>query len=416
MPRFVRGERDVYRLVRKISEGGMGLVWEAQSNKNRKRHVIVKEPLINGDNDHIKIERMLIEAAILRKINDELTDRTDQAQQLIRNNVVRFVDQLTDPQHPLLMLEFLDGPTMAEAQKGKPLSESIVAQHAFNILRVVHALHLNHVVHRDISPSNFIMNASRGLVLIDFGTSILRRPSNGIDSRSGRIVFKRGYSAPELLEGNSDERTDIFSIGATMFYLLTGKSPGEWMADPRLGLSKAPHEVNSSISRRLSEVVRTSMSPEPARRYQSALQMYEAVRKNLTMQAAPTITLEGVAYELVTEISEIGREHTCDASCTSSGFTPLQVKVHDRKRFIERHHVRLWLESSGECLIQDLKTANRTAIKGAGDKEFRILPPLTKEKLRDGDIVALAYKPSRGPYVNFVFNSERKSSKQGSTS
>jgi len=402
MARIVIGERGEYRLLKRISAGGMGMVWKAESTK-KKRHVIVKEPLINGDNDRIKVERLLFEAAVLRKINDELTDRTDQAQQLIRNNVVRFVDQLTDPEHPFLMLEFVDGPTMT--QKEGPLGDSVVTQFALNILRLVHVLHFNGVVHRDISPSNFIVNAARGLVLIDFGTSILRTSSSWIGLQSGRLIFKRGYSAPELLEGNSDERTDIFSVGATMFYLLTGKSPGEFMADPRLGLNKAPHEINSNVSRRLSEVVRTAMSPEPASRYLSAMQMYDAVRKSLLSQTAPTVTLGGVVYELVTEVAEIGREHTCDANCKSLGFTPLQVKIHDKQRFIERHHVRLWLEASGECLIQDLKTANRTAIKSAGEKEFRILPPLAKEKLLDNDIVALAYKPSRGPHVTFVFNS-----------
>jgi serine/threonine protein kinase len=408
MARVVTCERDEYRFRRKISSGGMGLVWEAESTKKGKHRVIVKEPLIDGDNDQIKIEKLSLEAAILRSINDELNDRNDQAQQVIRDHVVRYVDQLIDPVHPLLVLEFLDGQTVTEAQKGKPLRENLAVQYALNILRVMHALHSRGVIHRDISPDNFVVHPSRGLVLIDFGTSAVIHGSLASTSpRRGRIIFKRGYSAPELLDGNSDERTDIFSVGATMFYLLTGKSPGVFMADPRLGLSKAPHEVNSLVSRRLSEVVRKAMSPEPVRRYQSVPEMYDAVRKGVTEQSAvPTITLGGVVYELVTEVAEIGREHTCDEGCRSAGFTPLQVEVYDPQHFIEKHHVRIWIESSGDCLIQDLRTVNRTAVKGPRNKEFRVLPPLTKEKLENKDTVALAYKPSKGPYVTFVFNSE----------
>lgn len=406
----IRCERDSYRLLKKISAGGMGIVWDGQSTKD-KRHVIVKEPLINGDHDQIKIERLLIEAAVLRAINDELTLLTsDHSQQLIRAHVVRYVDQLTDPDRPVLVLEYLHGSTMSEAYKGKPLDETAMLQQVLSIIKVVLAIHSKGVIHRDISPSNIILNLNRGLVLIDFGTSIVLHGATSSRSfQSGRVVFKRGFSAPELLEARSDERSDIFSVGATMLYLLTGRNPGDFMANSRSGLTRVVNDVNSNVSTATSEIVRIAMSPNPERRFQSAREMLDAVELRLAKKSrvAPNMTLGGVTYELKSEFVDIGREHTCDGSCRSSGHRkPLQIAISDSQRFVEKHHARVWVAASSQCMIEDLQSVNRTAVKrsGTGEGKFEVLHPFEKKELKDNDVIALAYSSKRGPYVTLVFH------------
>jgi serine/threonine protein kinase len=402
---LVRCERDSYRLIKKVSTGGMGIVWQAQSAKN-KRRVIVKEPLIDEHHDQIKIERLLIEAAVLRTINDELGLQTaDQNQQLMRTHVVRYVDQLTDPAHPLLVLEYLDGPSLSQAYAGKPVGEGALQQ-TLTLLRVIEAIHSNGVIHRDISPNNIILTADRGLVLIDFGTSIILRGAISSKSfQSGRIVFKRGFSAPELLEGRSDARSDVFSVGATMFYLLTGKNPGDFMSQNEL--TKDASELNPSISRAASEIVRTAMSPNPETRFQTAREMADAIESQGAKhrEQIPTITIGGILYELRSDFVDIGREHSCGPDCKSLGYNkPVQVRIADPQKYIEKHHARIWVASSGKCFIEDLRTTNRTAIK-RGREGFRIISSSVRESLQDRDIVALAYNPARGPYVSFTFNS-----------
>jgi serine/threonine protein kinase len=387
----------------------MGTVWVAQPTKSE-RQVVVKEALINRQNDMVKIERLLVEAAILRTVNDELTLLTsDENQQVIRAHAVGYVDQLTDPAHPLLVLEYVEGPTLSLMCGGKPLKQSIALRHISDLLKVVEALHSKGLIHRDISPSNIILNPVQGIVIIDFGTSLLIRGTESKRSPSGRVVFKRGFSAPELLDARSDIRSDIFSVGATIFYILTGRNPADFSSKSGHRLTKALREVNPETSTWLSDLVSTAMSPEPERRFRSAAEMRSTMEAHLAPRPshAPRITLAGSVYELNAELVDIGREHSCDESCNPPRSSKvLQIRITDPERFIEKHHARIWVDDSGECSIEDLRSANRTAIRHAGGPQqgFKVLTPFAKEKLQHEDIVALAYSPSRGPYVSFVLS------------
>jgi len=257
----------------------MGVVWKAESTK-KGRGVVVKEPLISADHDDIKIERLLIESAVLRTINDELTLLTsDLSQRTIRKHSVRFVDQYGDPFRPLLVLELLDGPTMNSAYRGRPLDEKRALREMARLLAVVEALHSAGVVHRDISPGNVILHPKRGPVLFDFGASIFLRGKKETTASGDRVVFKRGYSAPELLNGRSDERTDVFSAGATMLFLLTGKSPTDLGPEPSSDLIDRVCK-SRGFSDEITQILCTAMSLEPKERYRSAAEMLRAVQNS----------------------------------------------------------------------------------------------------------------------------------------
>jgi serine/threonine protein kinase len=404
----IRGERDSYELVRKLSEGGMGVVWEAVSNAG-KRKVVVKGPLLDGHNDRIKIERLLMEAAVLRAINDELAEQAEDVnQRIIRSHVVRYVDQLTDPIHPILVLEHVDGTSMSIAHRGKPAGEELAIRYGLDLVRIVKALHSKGVIHRDISPDNLILNPMRGMVLIDFGTSVMQTSARHSQHRE-RIVFKRGYSAPELMRGVPDTKSDVFSAGATMFYFLTGRNPADFVSDSKQEYQFCPKDVNSDISASLSEIVRIATTGDSGKRFESAAAMLAALettreRKAKPIQSAPRIILGGNLIELRGDCVEIGRAHTCDAECKSSGHKiPLQIPIRDNSRFVEKHHVRITIGTSRDCWIEDLQTTNRTATKSSAAPTFEVLTPLTKRRLLDGDTVALVYSPTRGPYITFVF-------------
>ena len=126
----------------------------------------------------------MFESAILRYVNDEMNQPiSDSYQHLIRRHVVRYVDRSEDPITPLLVLEFVEGRTMNDVFREKPLAENIATQYTAILLKVVTALHARGIVHRDISPSNIILS-KRGLVLVDFGTCQTLLPIVG----TGRLV------------------------------------------------------------------------------------------------------------------------------------------------------------------------------------------------------------------------------------
>ena len=384
----------------------MGIVWEAQSSLGRR--VVVKSPLINHDHDAIKIERLLIEASVLRRLNDE--HPSAEIDELVRAHVVRYVDQLPNESFPFLVTEYLSGQPVNQVYDRKPLGERYAIQQVLALLRTLKLIHSRGVIHRDISPSNILTEGERGMVLIDFGTSIVLNGEMSLrSSQSGRIVFKRGYSAPELLQGNSDARCDVFSVGATMFYLLTGRSPADFMRSSADGLMKMPRDLNSKISIEAFEVIRRAVSPDPANRFQTADEMIRAVEANPTFKEATlsALTIGGVVYELRPGFVDVGRNHVCDAECKTLGFNkPLQVRIVDPQKYIEKHHARIWISPTGECSIEDLRTANRTAIKH-GKSTFKVIPPSTREPLSDQDVVGLAYTQNRGPYMTFMFTQGR---------
>lgn len=404
---IVECERGSYRLQNRIQTGGMGVVWEAESITS-KRRVIVKEPLLNGDGDQIKIDRLIAESSILRNLNEELSPGSKN-QQAIYQHVVRYLDETTDSTHPLLVLEFVDGPSLGIICKGRPFPEKIVIQHFTNLLNAVVMLHERGIIHRDLSPSNLILNPMRGIVLIDFGTSILVDPREKAGLlRSRRVVFKDGYSAPELLDGLSDQRSDVFSLGATLFFLLTGRNPLEFTPRREKGLTKSPHQIDSRVSEQISEIVQRALSPDYEKRFPSAAAMLQAVGHAPLERTSKkqTLTIGGVIYELTPEYVDIGREHLCDRACRSLGYErPPEIQIPDPQKFIEKHHARILVDRSGKCMLKDLRSVNHTALRRRKDKAFRILGD-SEETLEDGDELALVYKPEKGPYVTLAFRAK----------
>lgn len=396
---IIECERGTYRLLRQIREAGMGIVWEAESTDG-KRHLIVKEPQVKNGDRRIAVERLIFESVVLRSINDEMSrQRSDSYEQLIRQHVVRYVDRSNTPATPLLILEFVDGKSMADMLRDNPIAENLAVQYTASLLKVVAALHLRGIIHRDISPTNIILNPKRGLVLIDFGTCQVLQPISGAPPpRYGTVILKRGFSAPELLRGLSDERSDIFSAAATLFYMLMGKSPD---FSNSKSLAKNIHALNKKVSKTVSAIVEKAMSPNPEQRFQSAIAMLAAIDE--TSAKGPRIIMGDFTFELKPGSIDIGREHACDSSCKSLGFKhPPQIRIADSQNFIERHHVRIWLESDERCFIEDMKSVNHTAVKSVTGR-VQILNAFEKVELCENDIVALGYSTVRGPYSTFRF-------------
>jgi serine/threonine protein kinase len=315
--------------------------------------------------------------------------------------VVRYVDCSDDPTNPLLVLEFVEGRTMNNVFKETPIAENIATQYAASLLNIVTALHSKGVIHRDISPSNIILSPTRGLVIIDFGTCQILRPIEGAQPpRYGKVIVKRGFSAPELLQGMSDERSDIFSVGATLLYLLTGKNPSDFTSNSE-DLKTNLHSLGGRISNIVANIVNVAMSPDPNQRFQSAAAMSAALKE--TGAKGPRITIGDFTFELKADCTDVGRDHDCDSGCESLGFKhPPQIRIADPQKYIEKHHVRIWLENDGRCFVEDLKSQNRTVVKSKTG-ELKVLNPLEKIELHDGDVVGLAYSPTRGPYSTFKF-------------
>jgi serine/threonine-protein kinase len=135
--------------------------------------------------------------------------------------------EVTEDGAPFLVMELLEGESLADRLRSRgPLAAEEVFRYAEQILDVLAAAHAAGIVHRDIKPDNLFLLRDGRVKVLDFGVARLRqRNAPGTPTRTGALIGTVAYMAPEQVSGRSDldGRADIFSVGATMFRLITGQ-------------------------------------------------------------------------------------------------------------------------------------------------------------------------------------------------
>ncbi|MEN9228946.1 MAG: serine/threonine-protein kinase [Gloeomargarita sp. HHBFW_bins_205] len=148
-------------------------------------------------------------------------------------------DYFTAPPYFYMVQEFVDGPTLqAEVREKGPYEEGAVKQFLRQILPVLQYIHQQGVIHRDIKPANIIRRRTDGvLVLIDFGAvkQVGQIPTDADNELTQFAIGTAGYAPPEQLAMRPVYASDIYALGGTCLYLLTGKSPKELETDPQTG-------------------------------------------------------------------------------------------------------------------------------------------------------------------------------------
>ena len=177
-----------------------------------------------------------------------------------------------------LVMDYVDGHTLEEIniqhirRTGRPLPEAQVLDWVLPICEALDALHRQPtpIIHRDVKPANIKLTRHGIPILIDLGLAKLYNA--GTQTIGAALAFTPGYAPPEQYQasGATDQRTDIYGMGATLFYLLTGYQPTE--APARLGphALPAPRALNPSLSPAVETVILKAMALDPAGRQQSA--------------------------------------------------------------------------------------------------------------------------------------------------
>jgi serine/threonine protein kinase len=237
-----------YRIADVIGEGGMGRVFRAHDAKlGRDVAIKIIEIGLGGTDGSKQRERFAREARA--------------AARLAHPNIVAVHD--VDAEVGYLVMDLVDGKSLAElGQAPPPMVRSIAEQ----VLSALDAAHAAGVIHRDVKPSNVIVDASGKATLVDFGVA---RLVDAEMTRTGEAIGTPAYMAPEQLRGAAvDERTDLYGLGATLYEVVTGdrmvafESPGEAaMAKLAASCPKDPA---------LADVIAKCLRGEPAARYGSA--------------------------------------------------------------------------------------------------------------------------------------------------
>src|SRR2546423_4712905 len=274
-----------YRIVRKLGEGGMGVVYAAEDERLR-REVAIKTIREAGDSS--AREPFIREAGA--------------AASLSHPNVCQLFDIGDDEGKPFLVMELLEGEALADALKRGALPTAEALRVALAVLTALDALHARGFIHRDLKPSNVFLT-KHGVKLLDFGLAreasaaavssdaTTMQPGDAPLTIAGMIVGTPRYMAPEqLLSAPVDGRTDLFAAGALLFEMVSGKPAFD--DDNTMRLFHAvvyeapPNLAGSAAIAALNRIVHRAMAKRPDDRYPSAAAMAKDLREVMLISDA----------------------------------------------------------------------------------------------------------------------------------
>lgn len=246
-----------YFVLKKIGGGGMGAVYKATDVQQPGRVWAIKEMSLSGSPTPKEraeaIANFQNEAATLHQLN---------------HPNLPTVEQIFQDQHDrhYMVMEFIDGKTLLEhleANGGRPLAETKVLEWAAQLCDVLEYLHdqPTPIIYRDLKPENIMVVTATGcLKLIDFGIVRFYKAGKTKDTVAIGTV---GYAPPEQSAGQTDARSDIYAMAATLHHLLTGRDPkGEtpWVYPPVRQLNPA---ISTKVQAALSQALETDRSKRP---------------------------------------------------------------------------------------------------------------------------------------------------------
>ena len=261
-----------YELIGQVGRGGMGVVYLAEQ-LSLKRNVALK---------------LLIRREMSQKFVDRFRREGRACAQIRHPCLVAAFDVGTADGWHYFSMEYVDGPTVTRAvREGGAFSEFEGIHVTRQVAEALAAAHENGVIHRDIKPGN-IMIASNGVPkLCDLGLARIRNVDESELYEPGTTLGSRRYMSPEHARGleGIDARSDIYSLGLTLFFMLTGVPPfsdvpkEEVMLEHIRGLLEWPADVNPNLSEEASAMVWRMAAKEPERRPQTALQAADELRQ-----------------------------------------------------------------------------------------------------------------------------------------
>ncbi len=246
-----------YEIIKELGRGGMSIVYLAMDKRLNKQWAI-KE--FRKDTDDASKQRalnaLLYEANLMKKLDHP--------------TLPRIVDIIDDNQMVYIIMDYIEGESLDKVLNnyGAQPQEAVI-EWAKQLSDVLDYLHTRNppVIYRDMKPANIMLKPDGSIRLIDFG--IAREYKEGKDGDT-ETVGTRGYAAPEqcIGKGQTDARTDIYSLGVTLYHLVTGKSPNEPPFEPY-----PIRHWNPSLSSGLEWLIQKCMQLEPDERYQSCAEV-----------------------------------------------------------------------------------------------------------------------------------------------
>jgi serine/threonine-protein kinase len=341
-----------YRVDNMLARGGMGAIYQC-FDTNLNIPIAVKENFFSGAQS---VKQFQQEARILARLHHP--------------NLPRVIDHFEHDGSHYLVMDYIAGQDLWNMvqQRGAPLEEKQALDYIMQVCDAVIYLHRQKppIIHRDIKPQNVKITPNGRAFLVDFG--IAKIAEQGEHTSTGAQGVTPGFSPPEQYSGEgTSPASDVFSLGATLYAILTGKKPPNsvsLLVDPTK--FKPPSAYNAKLSPQLSRAIMHAMQPEIARRPQSVAAWKQELEVILTtfttivtgkdndataVKLLPqTLWLIGAAghtFQVGRGSHTMGRGSDCD------------IYIPDSRA--SRHHATIMYDGK-MCQIRDLNSANGTFV------------------------------------------------------
>ena len=241
-----------YQIDRLLGGGGMGMVYLARDQRLSNRPCAIKEMV-----DHFIDPQQRIEA------NEYFAREADTLAQLKHSAIPAISDRFDDQNRHYLVMEYVEGRNLEEeiALRGGPLPEGLVidvARQLCDVLAYLHGLSPA-IIYRDMKPSNVMLTGNGRAVLVDFGIARLFKAQ-----RKGTMIGTLGFAAPEQYQGVADPRSDLYSLGATLHYVITGRDPEKFPPFSFPPVRELRPDISSNLAGAIDNALKYEMADRPS--------------------------------------------------------------------------------------------------------------------------------------------------------
>jgi len=266
-----------YEVLGVLGSGGMGKVFKV-------RNVI---------SDRVEAMKVLLPDLAGRQ---ELADRFLREIKLLASldhpNIAQLRTALTLSNRLVMVMEYVEGTTLAERLEQGPIPAAEALGYVTQVLNALSYAHGRNVIHRDIKPANMMLTPNGTVKLMDFG--IARASGDASMTVTGTTVGSLFYMSPEQVKGAGvDARSDLYSLGVSIYEMVTGARPFKAESDYSLMTAqllerpKPPSELRPELPGQLNGIILHSMAKEPAERFQSADEFRQAI--DTLIQSIPAL-------------------------------------------------------------------------------------------------------------------------------
>jgi eukaryotic-like serine/threonine-protein kinase len=294
-----RSEIPGYQLLGKLGKGAMATVYKARQNSLDRIVAIKVLPKKNSENAEF-VERFHKEGKA--------------AARLSHNNIVQAIDVGTTPDNwHYFVMEYIEGKTLYDIMQpppvgeGRNFSEAEALEIMIQICDALAHAHARGLIHRDVKPKNIILATTGVAKLTDLGLARATDDKHAAESEAGKAYGTPYYISPEQIRGDVDIdfRADIYSLGATMYHLVTGQPPFDGDT-PSAVMHKhlkqpliPPDHINTALSAGIGEIIEIAMAKNRDERYHGTAEMLEDLKLvrdgQPPIHARRTVNLDNIA-------------------------------------------------------------------------------------------------------------------------